>query len=76
MNLTPRQLEIARLVAVEGKSAKAISRIIDRHIDVQEQRTLSPKTIHVYIQRIADKLPGEGSARLKIMRWWYMKEAA
>lgn len=54
--LTPRQREVARLVA-EGKSAKRIAREIG----------VSPRTAEAHIRDAASRIPGDGPARWKLI---------
>ena len=54
--LTPRQQEIAQYVA-RGLSAKAISR----------ETGLAIQTVKNHIQAAADRLPGQGPPRFKII---------
>ena len=60
VELTDRQLEVATLVA-EGKSNKAIARALG----------LSRHTVRNHVVRVAERIPGDGPPRLKIMRWYY-----
>jgi DNA-binding CsgD family transcriptional regulator len=54
--LTPRQAEIGRLVA-RGMSSKRIAR----------ETGLSVQTVNDHIMDAANRLPGEGRARYKIL---------
>jgi len=58
--LSPRQYEVACLVA-EGKSNKAVAKALG----------LSIKTVEVHISRAAQRIPGAGANRFKIIRWYY-----
>ena len=58
--LSPRQYEVAYLVA-EGKSNKAVAKALG----------LSVKTVEVYVQQAATRIGGEGSCRVRIIRWFY-----
>lgn len=55
MSLTPRQQEVARLVA-KGMSAKRIA----RHL------AISTDTVAVHIREAASRLPGDGRPRWKL----------
>ena len=63
--LTDRQVEIAELVAA-GKSTKAIARVLGR----------SPHTVKNHIERMAERIPGDGPPRAKIIRWYYSRQLA
>lgn len=66
--LTPRQVEVARLVAA-GKSAKRIADELGITID----------TVNEHIQAAADRLPGDGSPKIKLVIFvigWMHKQAA
>lgn len=54
--LTPRQIEIARMVAA-GRSYKAIARALGITVD----------TVNFHVQEAADRLPGRGTPRLKLV---------
>jgi DNA-binding CsgD family transcriptional regulator len=56
MSLTPRQMEVARLVA-EGLSNKAIAKAV----------RLSVHTVDHHISEAAARIPGEGPPRLRVM---------
>jgi len=64
VELTDRQLEVATLVA-EGKSNKAIARALG----------LSRHTVRNHVVRVAERIPGDGPPRLKIMRWYYSRQS-
>lgn len=53
--LTPRQREIAELVA-RGYTAKRIARAAN----------ISPRTVEAHIRDAADRIPGDGRARWKL----------
>jgi len=63
--LTPRQSEIARLVA-EGKSAKRIAREVG----------ISPHTAEAHIRNAASRIPGDGPARWKLVLFVLSDHAA
>lgn len=56
MNLTPRQAEVARLVA-KGYSDKAIAREIG----------ISPDTVKAHVRDAAQRVPGSGRARFRLL---------
>lgn len=56
--LTPRQHEVAQLVA-KGMSNKAIARELDVSID----------TVEAHVRDAAERLPVPGRARYRIMIW-------
>lgn len=81
MRLSPRQLEVARLV-VEGHSAKRIASML-RTFDpaTGETRPLSTRTVEDYINTIAARIGGPstgvtGSNRVRITRWWFTSREA
>lgn len=56
--LTPRQAEIAGLVA-RGLTAVAIAK----------QTGISPDTVRVHITQAAERVPGAGSPRHRLLVW-------
>ena len=60
MELTPRQTEIAALVA-RGLSDKIIA----------ARTELAIETVRVHIQNAAAKLPGDSSPRHKLTLWFF-----
>jgi DNA-binding CsgD family transcriptional regulator len=63
VRLTPRELEIAHLVAL-GYSARQIG---------QELR-LTQQSIERRIRQIADKIDGDLPPRNRITRWWWQSQ--
>lgn len=63
--LTPRELEVARLVA-EGYTCHEIA----------EQLARSVWTVRGVVQRIALKIDGRGPPALRITRWYYRNQEA
>lgn len=60
MSPLPRhQFAIAQLVA-QGYTARQIA----------EQRYLSVRTVELYIERAAKRLPGPGKPRHRLTLWW------
>jgi DNA-binding CsgD family transcriptional regulator len=55
-DLTPRQLEVARLLA-RGLSTKAVARTLN----------ISPHTAKVHIQHAAARIPGPGRPQVKLV---------
>ncbi len=66
MTLSPRQQQIAALLA-EGMTAKGVGRTLG----------ISRDTVWVQVKRAARRIPGEGSARIRLVRWLtiYREEA-
>jgi len=62
MNLTPRQTEIASLVA-KGLTAKGIA----------AETGLSEKTVDVHIQQAAQRLGGDTSPRHRLTLWFLQR---
>ena len=58
--LTPRQTEVARLVA-RRMSSKAIARELG----------ISVQTVHDHIFDAASRIPGDGRPREKVMCWFF-----
>ncbi len=58
-DLSPRLMEVAALVA-QGLSNKAIARRLG----------VCPRTAGEYVIRLSHLVPGPGSARVRIVRWW------
>lgn len=61
-HLTPRETEIARLMA-EGLSYSEIA--------VELRRT--PDGIRATVWRMADRIGGRGSPFLRVVRWWFTR---
>lgn len=61
--LTPRQRQIAELVAAD-LSSKAIAR----------ELRLSVETVEAHIRDAARRLPGEGRQRFRLMLWYLSLE--
>lgn len=64
MTLTPRQMEIAGLVA-QGLSSKAIA----------SETGLSVDTVNDHIKNAAVRIPGSGRPRMKLAIWFFVLEA-
>lgn len=62
--LTPREEEVARLVA-ENKTAKKIARELG----------IAESTVRNYVRLIAAKLPGAGKPMQRIALWWHRRKA-
>jgi DNA-binding NarL/FixJ family response regulator len=62
--LTPRQAEIAQLVA-KGFSAKAIAR----------RKGIAVQTVHNHIQAAAARVPGDGTPRFKLIIFSLTRDA-
>ena len=62
MNLTPRQTEIASLVA-KGLTAK----------DIAVETGLSDRTVEVHIQQAANRLGSEGRPRHRLTLWFLQR---
>lgn len=60
MKLTPRQKEIASLVA-QGMSTKEIGSAIG----------LSPETVNVHIKQAAERIGGDTMPRHRLTLWFY-----
>jgi len=58
--LTPRQREVAELVA-RGLSDKAIARELG----------LSTETVKAHLKHAAERIPGDGRRRYKVMVWFF-----
>ena len=74
MTLSPRMAEIAELVAA-GLTNKAIARRLQTH-DRRNGRckNLSVRTVEAYIYEIAERIPGAGPPRARIVAWWWKRE--
>lgn len=57
-DLTKRQQEVARLAA-QGRSDKSIA----------NQLGISARTVQTHLDRVARRLPGEGTRRMLIAQW-------
>jgi DNA-binding NarL/FixJ family response regulator len=60
MSLTPRQAQVASLVA-KGLPTKGVAR----------EMGLSVETVQEYIQNAAKRLPGDGHPRAKLLIWFF-----
>lgn len=60
VRLSPRELEIARLMA-EGLSYSEIAARIG----------WTPDSVRVAAKRLGARLPGDGSPVVRILRWWF-----
>lgn len=68
--LSPRQQEVALLV-VRGLSNKAIAKALHTFDRTGKKKELSVKTVEAYLERICERLGGEGKPRVRIIRWYY-----
>jgi DNA-binding NarL/FixJ family response regulator len=64
-SLTPRETEVAQLVA-EGLSYKKIA----------VRLGISPRTVEVHVDAAANKLPGCGRPSVKVSRFYYLFAAS
>ena len=73
-DLTPREREVAELVAT-GLTCQQIARRLP-NLRSRRGGTITAETVQNHVERIAERIGGEGQPRWRVLRWVIAQHAA